>query len=115
MMIPIVLIKNGLVVRSQDFKVHQSIGNPINTIRRFSNWGVDELIILDIGDEKGQDLRRDDLYTKYDSNNILDLIKKISEVTLMPLSVGGRIKNFDDAEQRFKIGADKIILNTTLV
>ena len=114
-LIPIVLIKNGLVVRSQDFKVHQSIGNPINTIRRFSNWGVDELIILDIGDEKGQDLRRDDLYTKYDSNNILDLIKKISEVTLMPLSVGGRIKNFDDAEQRFKIGADKIILNTTLV
>ena len=42
------LLKNGLIVRSQLFSVHQSIGSPMHTVRRLSNWNVDELILLDI-------------------------------------------------------------------
>ena len=60
-LIPVILLKNGLIVRSQLFSVHQSIGNPMHTVRRLSNWNVDELILLDISTEDRHDLRRDDL------------------------------------------------------
>ena len=30
----------------------------------------------------------------------------------MPFSVGGRIRNLKDIENRFKIGADKIVINS---
>ena len=60
--ITVVLINNGLIVRSQNFSFHQIIGNPISTIKRLSDWGVDELIILDISRKKKRyDIRRDDI------------------------------------------------------
>ena len=36
-LIPCLLLKHGLLVRSQLFKVHQAIGNPIHTVMRYSN------------------------------------------------------------------------------
>ena len=81
-LIPIVLLKNGQVVRSQGFNVHQTIGNPINTIRRFNDWGVDELILLDISEEDYHDMRRDDLFVKYSSYHP-QLIKQISRQSFM--------------------------------
>jgi imidazole glycerol phosphate synthase subunit HisF len=44
-LIPVILLKNGLIVRSQLFRIHQTIGNPLHTIRRLSNWNVDEVIL----------------------------------------------------------------------
>ena len=49
-LIPVVLIKNGLLVRSQIFKYHQAIGDPIPTIKRLSDWNSDEIILLNIGE-----------------------------------------------------------------
>ena len=40
------------MVRSQFFKYHQAIGDPIPTIKRLSDWSVDELFLLNIGDSK---------------------------------------------------------------
>ena len=59
-LIPIVLIKEGLLVRSQLFKYHQAIGDPIPTVKRLSDWGVDEIILLNIGKSNEFDSRRDD-------------------------------------------------------
>jgi imidazole glycerol phosphate synthase subunit HisF len=47
-LIPCILLKNGLIVRSQSFRTHQIIGNPISTISRLSGWDVDEMVLLDI-------------------------------------------------------------------
>ena len=49
--IPILLIKNGLLVRSEKFKYHQAIGDPIPTIKRLSDWNADEIILLNIGSD----------------------------------------------------------------
>ena len=35
-LIPVLLLKEGLLVRSQLFKYHQAIGDPIPTIKRLS-------------------------------------------------------------------------------
>ena len=59
-LIPILLLQNGLFVRSELFKIHQIIGNPIYEVQRFNEWNVDELIYLDITRDEHYDLRRDD-------------------------------------------------------
>ena len=59
-LIPVLYIKNGLIVRSEDFSYHQNIGNIINEASRYNEWDVDELIYIDISREKHYDLRRDD-------------------------------------------------------
>ena len=55
-LIPVLLLKNGLLVRSEYFNVHQIIGNPINEVDRFNQWNVDELIYIDISEGKNYDL-----------------------------------------------------------
>jgi|GEM_PF-2053 len=114
-LIPIILIKNGQVVRSQLFRIHQIIGNPIHTIRRLSNWNVDELILLDIGKDDVHDMRRDDLHVRYSSSSLTELLGQISEVCFMPLAVGGRIRSLEDISARLSAGADKCVLNTAAV
>ena len=46
--LPILLLKNGILVRSREFNFHQVAGNPFDQVERFNNWNVDELIYLNI-------------------------------------------------------------------
>lgn len=109
------LIKNGLVVRSELFKTHQVIGNPIDTVQRLSGWNVDELIILDISESNHHDMRRDDLHVSYKGTGTLDLLEQISNVCFMPLSFGGRIDTLENISDRLACGADKVIINTMAI
>ena len=109
------LLKNGLIVRSELFKIHQIIGNPIDTVHRLSGWNVDELVILDISESNYHDMRRDDLHVAYKDSSTTGLLKQISEVCFMPLSFGGRISNLEDIRSRLASGADKCIINTMAV
>lgn len=114
-LIPVLLVKNGLIVRSQLFRTHQVIGNPMSTIMRYSNWNVDELIVLDISADGHHDLRRDDLHQKYGGTGSLDVLREIARVCYMPLTFGGRIRTVQDIRQRLLLGADKVALNTAAV
>ena len=59
-LIPVLLLKNGFLVRSRSFKYHNSIGNPLIQTQRYNDWAVDELIYIDITRDDVYDLRRDD-------------------------------------------------------
>jgi imidazoleglycerol phosphate synthase cyclase subunit len=112
-LIPILLLKHGLIVRSQLFKVHQVIGNPMSTVQRYSDWSVDELVVLDISSGgQGHDLRRDDLEQQYAGDTAVDVLREIAKVCFAPLTFGGRIRTLEDIEERLAAGADKISLNT---
>jgi len=112
-LIPLLLLKDGLLVRSQKFQTHQIIGNPMSTVKRYMDWGVDELILLDISDEKNKnDLRREDLYQQYNSNSIFTLLKEISKFCYVPLTFGGGIKNLFQIEKLLLSGADKVSINS---
>ena len=106
------MLKNGQVVRSQSFKIHQIIGNPINTISRLSNWNVDEIVLLDISSEDNHDLRRDDKYERYNSTSVISLLKQIADVCFAPLAFGGRIRSLEDIRERLSNGADKCVINS---
>jgi imidazoleglycerol phosphate synthase cyclase subunit len=112
-LIPVLLLKHGLIVRSQAFSIHQAIGNPMSTVERFSHWNVDELVILDISrGEAGYDLRRDDLHQQYEGDSALDVLRAVAKVCFMPLTFGGRIRSLEDIAERLNAGADKVTLNT---
>lgn len=111
-LIPCLLLKNGLLVRSQLFRMHQAIGNPLSTIKRFSDWNADELILLDISTEDYHDLRRDDMHIRYDGSGTLDILRAIAKVCFMPLAFGGRIRTLEDIRQRLAAGADKCVINS---
>lgn len=110
-LIPVLYIKNGLIVRSEDFSYHQNIGNIINEAFRYNEWDVDELIYIDISRVKHYDLRRDDHKIK-SSTTIEQVIKDISKVCFMPLTFGGGIRTIEDVGVRIRNGADKVTLNT---
>ncbi|MBA4196810.1 MAG: imidazole glycerol phosphate synthase subunit HisF [Chitinophaga sp.] len=110
-LIPVLYIKNGLIVRSEGFNYHQNIGNIVNEAKRYNEWNVDELVYIDISIEKKYDLRRDDHKIKSYST-IGEIITKIAEVCFMPLTFGGGIRILSDVDERIKNGADKVTINT---
>lgn len=114
-LIPVLLLKHGLIVRSQWFRIHQVIGNPMSTVERYSNWNVDELVLLDISGEDVHDLRRDDLQQRYGGTTALDVLAEVARSSFMPLAFGGRIRTLEDVERRFALGADKVVVNTHAV
>ena len=83
-LIPCLFLKNGLIVRSQEFNMHQYLGNPINQVERFNSWCVDELIYIDISPSEKYDLRRDDHKIK-NAPNLLEIITSVSKKCFMPL------------------------------
>lgn len=111
--IPVLFIKNGLIVRSKNFEFHQIIGNVIEQAKRLSSWNVDELIYIDISRTEEYDLGRDDLAIK-SFDNKKKIIEEISSCCFMPLTFGGRIKNANDAINLIRWGADKIVINSLL-
>ena len=114
-LIPVILLKNGLIVRSQLFRIHQTIGNPMHTVRRLSNWNVDELVLLDISATDFHDMRRDDMQLRYDDSTTLGVLRQVAEHCVMPLTVGGRVRTVADIRSRLLSGADKCAINSEAV
>jgi cyclase len=113
-LIPVLLLKNGLLVRSEEFETHQIIGNPINEVQRFNEWNVDELVYLDIS-------RTDDYVSRRGDEKVapvsepLEVLEAVAKTCFMPLTWGGRIRTIEDMRQRFIRGADKIAINSEAV
>ncbi|HWH15244.1 MAG TPA: N-acetyl sugar amidotransferase [Miltoncostaeaceae bacterium] len=114
-LVAVLLLKHGLLVRSQWFRVHQVIGNPVATVERFSHWNVDELVLLDISADDRHDLRRDDLEVRLDGTTAIDVLRAVAPACVMPLTVGGRIRTLEDIAARLAAGADKCVLTTAAV
>jgi len=67
----------------------------------FLDYGmVDEIVALDISRSEGS---RDLFY---------QAIENIVSQCFVPLSIGGKIKTLEDATRLFKLGADKLVVNT---
>jgi len=110
-LIPVVLLKNGIVVQSKSFKRYQCLGNPITIVERLSDWAADELIYLDISDKTTYDLGRDDLNFP-NRHTILEILQDIARYCFMPLTFGGGIRTLSDVLNRIQAGADKVSINT---
>lgn len=113
-LIPILLLRNGWLVQSKNFREYKNLGNPVTAVKRLSEWAADELIYLDISKNENYDRRREE--NKYPNRSTLDdIIKDVSKTTFMPLTVGGKINTLNDIEKRLYLGADKITFNSKAI
>ncbi|MEP3439267.1 MAG: imidazole glycerol phosphate synthase cyclase subunit [Hoeflea sp.] len=113
-LIPVLYLKDGWMVRSQDFALHQFIGEPVAHVERMIQWDVDELIILDIGAEDSVfDHHRND-YRYPPVMTMLEFIERTSIQCNIPLTFGGRIRSVADIGLRIRNGADKVTVNSML-
>jgi cyclase len=112
-LIPVLFFKNGWMIRSEKFSIHQVIGDPVLHVERMKEWDVDELIILDISDNTTDysHIRQDYKYKPV--KNILGLINDLSKESHMPLTFGGNIRCLEDVEVRIRNGADKVAINSS--
>lgn len=98
--IPILLLREGRLVKSIQFKNYRNLGNFLQALRVYNSRNVDEMVILDIDKSDGKKKLE------------YDLIEEISKECFMPLTVGGGIKTLKQAREILKRGADKISLNS---
>ena len=110
-LIPVLLLRNGIIVQSKGFKRYQNLGTPTAAVERLSSWASDELIYLDISQNPEYDLRRDDL-NHPQLGSIVEIVNLIAAKCYMPLTFGGGIRTIEDIRVRLGGGADKVTINT---
>lgn len=99
------IYSNGFFTQSRNFRL-QKVGN-LNWLERNYKFqkiafSLDELIVLNASKER----KSMDEFSAMISNLVNDVF--------IPIAAGGGIREMADAEQLFKSGADKIVLNTAL-
>lgn len=107
-------LKHGWLVRSELFRIHQNLGNPVAQVERYNDWNVDELIYIDITPGDFYDRQRTDLGGDGSQNPAVlsEIISLVASKCFMPLTFGGKIRTLEDIRVRLGRGADKITLNT---
>ena len=99
-LIPSLLVRDGRIVQSVQFRHTNVIGNVITAVDFFNGWAVDEILILDVSREHtGRE-------------EFLDIVDELSERCFVPLAVGGWITSIPEIETLLEHGADKITVNT---
>ncbi len=101
--IPVLLIKDGSLVKTVKFKEFSYIGDPCNTVRIFNALEVDELFILDIRASKNNETPN------------IKLLSELADECFMPLGYGGGITSLSQAKEIFDLGFEKIIINTSAI
>ncbi|RZL04482.1 MAG: imidazole glycerol phosphate synthase subunit HisF [Rubrivivax sp.] len=100
--IPCLLLSEGGLVKTVQFKAGKYVGDPINALKIFNEKEVDEILFLDI-DASRQGRPPD-----------FDLIEEIASECFMPICYGGGVHDFDGAARIIRLGVEKIALNSVL-
>lgn len=99
--IPLLLLSEGNLYKTIKFSKPVYVGDPINAVKIFNEKEVDEICLLDISASKNK------------TRPNFELIKQIASEAFMPFSYGGGIGSLDDAKSLFRIGVEKIVINTS--
>jgi cyclase len=98
-----VVVKDGIVVQSINFKKYLPVGKPPIALEFLNQWGIDEIILIDISASKNN---KEPNYS---------MVAKASEKCFVPLTVGGGITKLEHIQKLMQCGADKISLNTAAI
>jgi imidazole glycerol-phosphate synthase subunit HisF len=98
--IPVLLLKDGGLYKTTKFGKPSYVGDPINAVKIFNDKEVDELIVIDIE------------ATRVGRPPDFAMAEWLAEECFMPLCWGGGIRNADDAGQLFKLGIEKVSLQS---
>ena len=101
--VPVLLLKEGRMIKTKQFKFYKDTGDPMLTVRVYDAQGADELAILDISASvEGR--------TQW-----LEIISQSAKECFIPITVGGGIRSVEDARRAFSAGADRVSVSTAAV
>jgi imidazole glycerol-phosphate synthase subunit HisF len=101
--IPCLDVDAGRVVKGVNFLELRDAGDPVELAARYDREGADELVFLDI--TASSDAR----------DTIVDVVRHTAEEVFIPFTVGGGVRNVEDARRLLRAGADKVGVNTAAV
>lgn len=94
--IAVVLINEGNVVQTRQFKITNIVGNVKTAVKFFSQWDADEIVLIDISKEPWE--------------GMLHCVETVTDNVLIPVTVGGHIRSMDQMQDLFRAGADKFLV-----
>ena len=95
------MLKEGQLYKSIQFSNYIYVGDPINTVKIFNDFKVDELIIVDTDcTSKGTQIK----------SKLLEIIAKTAR---MPICYGGGIKSISQIHSLINLGYEKVLLSNS--
>ena len=101
--IPCLDVDAGRVVKGVNFVDLTDAGDPVELAARYDAEGADEIVFLDI--TASSDKRE----------TIVDLARRTAEEVFIPFTIGGGVREVDDARRLLRAGADKVSVMTAAV
>jgi len=98
--IPCLLLLDGTMVKTIQFKKPNYLGDPVNVINLFNRFEVDEIVLLDIR------------ATVEGRSPDFDLIKRLAEECWVPLTYGGGVSSPEHVECILQAGVEKVVINS---
>ena len=96
-------IKNSNLIKSIHLEGLRVVGDPNTFAKKYYQDGIDELVFMDC------------VATLYGRSNLYNIINTATKDIFIPITVGGGIRNLEDARNILNCGADKIAINTAAV
>lgn len=93
-------IKGPNLIKGVHLEGLRVVGDPQEYARRYYEQGADELIYIDI------------VASLYGRSKLTEIVRRAAHDVFVPMTVGGGIRNIDDARDLLRAGADKIAINT---
>lgn len=96
-------VKNEHVIKGIHLEGLRKVGNPNVLAKHYYDEGIDEIVFMDA------------VAAYYDRNSLSEIIQKACEEVLIPITVGGGIRNIEDIQAALNVGADKVAINTKTI
>ncbi|WP_446745282.1 imidazole glycerol phosphate synthase subunit HisF [Silvibacterium acidisoli] len=93
-------VRDGRVVKGIQFVDIIDAGDPAELAARHAEAGADEIVLLDI------------TATHEGRKTLIDTVQRTAKKLFVPFTVGGGIRELDDASAVFDAGADKVSVNS---
>jgi cyclase len=98
--IPCLDVDAGRVVKGVRFVDIVDAGDPVELAARYDGEGADELTFLDI------------TASHQDRETMVSVVARTAEQVFIPFTVGGGVRDPEDARRLLRAGADKVAINT---
>lgn len=101
--IPVLLLRDGRMVKGVRFADYRDTGNPRTAVRIYTAQDADELVFLDI---------QASLQSRA---ALVEIVREAAAECFMPLAAGGGITSVEAVRDLLLAGADKVIVTTAAV
>jgi cyclase len=93
----------GRVIKGIKFQQLRDAGDPADLAEAHAQAGADEIVLLDI------------TATSEKRKTLIETVRRTAQRLFIPFTVGGGIRNLEDAAGIFDAGADKVSINSAAV